>query len=125
MLISRRTFIRQILILALGLLLEMFGFKPKKEPPSNYYKFEVGKSQLRILPGESFKATINWSTSEAVVDTTKNQSIDIAGTWNKRPSVPSIKMYYYSIQKPDGMSDEEFKKIVAESMHESEEDVTA
>ncbi len=63
MMISRRYFIRQIIILALGFVLELFGYKPKKEEQvSNFYKFEMGKSRLRIKSDESFNVKICWPT---------------------------------------------------------------
>lgn len=61
---TRRAFIA----LLFGILLELFGFKPKREEkPSNFYKFNMGKTALKIRPDETFTATIHWPVTSLTI----------------------------------------------------------
>jgi len=64
--ISRRYFLRQFVILALAMLLDLFGFRREPEK-SNLYKFNLGRSAMKIKPGETFSVKIRWpvTTSES------------------------------------------------------------
>ena len=61
---------RDFIALLLSFLLDLFGWiKPElksSEPPitTGGYKFKLGKSALRIRPGESFEAKIHWPVDE-------------------------------------------------------------